>query len=153
MRMFTTSLILTALLGLTACDPTGPAADIGDNIDQVKDNTATEPAPSVESTDTVESTNSPANSELEQPLRPVREINGDNSSATDQTDNLRPNVNNTARRPATTSHDAATPHDATAPPTEVIEEQKQQLEEASKAASAEADQKLHEILEETSGEP
>lgn len=35
MRMFTTSLILAALLGLTACEPSGPSADIGDNIEQV----------------------------------------------------------------------------------------------------------------------
>lgn len=44
MRMLTTSLILTALLGLTACEPSGPSADIGDNIDQVADNAAADSA-------------------------------------------------------------------------------------------------------------
>lgn len=47
MRMLTTGLVLSALLGLSGCEPTGPAADIGDNIDQVadtQDNSTVEPA-------------------------------------------------------------------------------------------------------------
>ncbi|WP_319783698.1 hypothetical protein [Oceanisphaera sp. IT1-181] len=48
MRIFTTSLILTALLGLTACEPSGPSADIGDKIDQVtEESLANEPAATV----------------------------------------------------------------------------------------------------------
>ncbi|MGO1248065.1 MAG: hypothetical protein ACTH2P_11325 [Oceanisphaera sp.] len=42
MRTITASLLLTALLGLTACEPQGPASDIGDNIDEVMDNQATQ---------------------------------------------------------------------------------------------------------------
>ncbi|MFD1009006.1 MULTISPECIES: hypothetical protein [Oceanisphaera] len=38
MRALLSTFLLTALLGLTACEPKGPAADIGDNIDQVMDN-------------------------------------------------------------------------------------------------------------------
>lgn len=38
MRTLLSSVLLTALLGLTACEPKGPAADIGDNIDQVLEN-------------------------------------------------------------------------------------------------------------------
>ncbi|ART81622.1 hypothetical protein CBP31_02390 [Oceanisphaera profunda] len=49
MRMFTTSLILTALLGLTACEPSGPSADIGDNINQVtEESLVNEPATTVD---------------------------------------------------------------------------------------------------------
>ncbi|GGB49087.1 hypothetical protein GCM10011502_22950 [Oceanisphaera marina] len=40
MRTLLSTVLLTALLGLTACEPKGPAADIGDNIDQVLENQA-----------------------------------------------------------------------------------------------------------------
>lgn len=40
MRTVLSTVLLTALLGLTACEPKGPADDIGDNIDQVLENQA-----------------------------------------------------------------------------------------------------------------
>lgn len=40
MRTLLSTILLTALLGLSACEPKGPAADIGDNIDQVLENQA-----------------------------------------------------------------------------------------------------------------
>lgn len=53
MRMLTTSIILSALLGLSACEPKGPAADIGDNIDQVTEN-AIESAPAADIGDNID---------------------------------------------------------------------------------------------------
>ena len=71
MRIFTQSLILTALLGLTACEPSGPVADIGDNIDKVADTTSPEPTPPQDAADNI---NQPALAE--QPAVPKPVLNG-----------------------------------------------------------------------------
>ncbi|ART78979.1 hypothetical protein [Oceanisphaera avium] len=102
MRLLTTGLVLSALLGLTACEPSGPAADIGDNIDQVADtqqNNASEPSAPAAVNDT--------NNEVQK----------------------------------------------NAPEPEVITEQKEQIDQANKEASVEAEERLNEILEETIDEP
>lgn len=106
MRTLTTSLILTALLGLTGCEPTGPSADIGDKIDQVIDDSA---AP-----------------ESQVPSEPA--LNNSDAGAV----------------PAS---------EAALPKPEVIEEQKEQLEQTNQTVADEADERLHEILEDTLNEP
>ncbi|GAA3700853.1 hypothetical protein GCM10022421_04090 [Oceanisphaera sediminis] len=45
MRIFIPAVLMTALLGLTGCEPEGPASDIGDNIDQVLDNAVSSSEP------------------------------------------------------------------------------------------------------------
>lgn len=104
MRIFTTSLILTALLGLTACEPTGPSADIGDKIDQVIDD----------------------------------------SSASESIAPSEPTFDNA---------DAVPTREAARPKPEVIEQQKEQLEQTNQTVADEADERLHEILEDTLNEP
>lgn len=176
MRILTIGLFCTALLSLSACEPKGPASEIGDHIDEVKDNGAlteptTPPAPVASEPATSDSvTSESATSETlpseqsaaeqstpQQPLRPERALPLESQTNTEQADNqpLREEAADTTttrplRTPAYTDQ-ALAPHDA--PAAEVIEQQKKQLAEANKAASEEADQKLNEILEEVTSEP
>ena len=122
-----------------------------DNSEQVKDNVpTTEPATSIAPVNAPaqsEPVNTPENSEPEQPLRPVRELPLETQPSTDNTGNIRPTVE--AAMP-NTQGTAANPE---APDAAVIKEQKEHQAEVNKAASAEADQKLNKILEETTSEP
>ena len=169
--LFFTALLTSSLLGLTACEPKGPASDIGDNIDQVKEqattassvpasSTAAQPASDVAPSSASESpaddalaplasNDAATDDKLEQPLRPVREAQSEEQP---DSRNIRPELDRSSNRtPA--ANDQTTPSDALAPAAEVIEQQKKQLAEANQAASAEADQKLNEILEEAISEP
>ncbi|MFP2770432.1 hypothetical protein [Oceanisphaera sp. KMM 10153] len=64
MRIFIPAVLLTALLGMTGCEPEGPARDIGDNIDQVLDNAVSSSAP--QQYETVAPTSAPEPEVIEQ---------------------------------------------------------------------------------------
>ena len=127
MRKLTTGLILTALLGLTACEPSGPAGDIGDNIDQVTANAAED------------------NSALNKAT--LENSTADNSA----TDNVIMDSPTTA--PTTTETPVAANDEQTALEPEVLSAQKEQLEQANQVAAEEAADRLNEILEDTIDEP
>lgn len=133
MRILTSSLLLSALLGLTACEPKGPASDIGDKIDEVIDQPA-----------------APESSALPLPSEPEHATESPHPTTADP-DNTGTEDANSSILGADGIVDPASEMATPAP--DVIEEQKKQLEEANKAASKEADQRLNEILEKTIDQP
>jgi hypothetical protein len=72
MRTFIPAIVLTALLGLTGCEPEGPASDIGDNIDQVLDNAVSSSAP--QQHETVAPTSAPEPEVIEQQKEQLQHV-------------------------------------------------------------------------------
>ena len=169
-RSLFTALVLTGVFGLSACEPRDPADDIGDNIEQVnkapeqvnKNIDSVNDSRDPMSVDTPESTDSSEPmAPPERPLRPVRELPLENEPTTEHP------AHDTLSHPAPSTNDGATdsqdtvatPDNTGAPVAGSVKEQRMQQEEQaqqtaeSKAVTQEADQKLDEILKETSDKP
>lgn len=82
MRIFIPAVFVTALLALTGCEPTGPASDIGDNIDQVLDNTVSSSAP--RQLETLAPASAPDPEVIEQQKEDIRHVVEDASQEAEQ---------------------------------------------------------------------
>ncbi|MGO4998662.1 hypothetical protein [Oceanisphaera sp. W20_SRM_FM3] len=136
-RSLFSALLLGSLLGLSGCEPKGPAADIGDNINQVKDEApATEAnAPEPATSGQLEPVNLP-----EQPIRPVRDLPLETKPSVPVTDNTVPSTNSNAANPVDSSEQAEG----------TTQQQPVQPSELNNVVTEEIDQKLDQILKETS---
>ncbi|MDX1269216.1 MAG: hypothetical protein R3311_17740 [Oceanisphaera sp.] len=82
MRIFIPAVFVTALLALTGCEPQGPASDIGDNIDQVLDNTVSSSAP--RQLETLAPASTPDPEVIEQQKEDIRHVVEDASQEAEQ---------------------------------------------------------------------
>ncbi|MBU3825464.1 MAG: hypothetical protein H9917_11665 [Candidatus Oceanisphaera merdipullorum] len=135
-RSLFTALLLGSLLGLSGCEPKGPTADIGDNIEQVKDEAPATEANASESSPSASS--EPINS-AEQPIRTTREQPLETELSA-PTNNTVPNTDDNSAIPNAASE------------TEIKEQQALQSE-LNNVVTEEIDQKLDAILKETSDQP
>lgn len=162
-----TTLLVSSFIGLSGCEPKDPSADIHDHIDQVN-GSANSAAPAALRA-TPEPISTPDNS-----LRPVRALPLDNAPSTAPKAEPKataptPNVSDTTastKEASATPPEAAVPSQGTVTPDSEtnaespavgsITEQPVQLEQQSeenKTLSKQADEKVDEILKETSDQP
>ena len=169
-----TALLVSSFIGLSGCEPKDPSADIHDHIDQV--NGSADSAAPADLRATPDPISTPDNS-----LRPVRALPLGNAPSTAPTAEPKataptPNVSDTTasnKEASATPQEAAAPSQGMAAPSQgtvtpdsetnpaspaagSITEQPVQLEQQSeenKTLSKQADEKVDEILKETSDQP